>query len=95
MTTSPILPRHCLDHDGAVKVLLSAAASDALRAIGPHHLCITSEPDATAPPGAHGRLVIMCLPLTRERAHEAALVALGRMVARRVKSSPPPATSPT
>ena len=88
----PVIPRHHLDHPGAVKVMLGNAASDALRGVGEYHLCVITEPDNTAPPGAAGRLVLVCLPLTKERAHEASLVALGRMAARRVK---PAKNSPT
>ena len=89
MTASPILPKHPLDHRGVVKIMLGAAASDALRAVGPHHLCIVTEPDATAPAEAQGRMVILCLPLTREQAHDASLVALGHAAARPIKTTKP------
>jgi len=82
---SPILPTHPLDVPQVVKILLSTAASDALRSVGEYHLAVITEPDNTAPPGAAGRLVIACVPLSKERAHDASLVALGRMDARRVK----------
>jgi len=90
-TFSLILPRHPLDIDGVVKIALGSAASAALRAIGPRHLCITTESDATAPPEAHGRLVLVCLPLTRERAFDVSRVALGSHKAVRV--NPPASTA--
>lgn len=95
INSNPILPRNQLDHENVMKILLSERASEALRAAGEYYLAIVTAPDATAPTEAHGRLVLVCVPLTKERAHDASLVALGRMDARRVKpvKLPPPASA--
>lgn len=55
---SPILDRHPLDHPGVVKLLLSAAASEAISKAGKHHLAITAPADSTAPPEGQGRMIL-------------------------------------
>jgi len=86
MNTSPVIPRHHLDHPGVVKIMLSLAASDALRATGEHHLALVAPVDATAPEWAQGRLAIHCVRLDKQTANAASDVALGRAVARRIKA---------
>ena len=83
---SPVIPRHPLDHPGVVKILLSRAASEALEAIGPHCLCIATKADCTAPPEAQGRMILHCLPITKEAADAAFRVASGMARAVRVKA---------
>lgn len=73
-----IIPRHNLDHPGSIKIILGREASDAIAANGDYHLAMISHPDATSPPEAAGRLVLVCVPLTKRLANEAANVALGR-----------------
>ena len=92
MNDSPVIPRHQLDHPGVVKVMLSAAASDALRSAGKYHLVLVAQADCTAPAEAQGRMILHCVPLSRELAQAASDVALGRAIARRKK--PAKITSP-
>lgn len=87
MITSPVLPHHPLDLAGVVKIRLSMAASDALRAVGQHHLVLVAEADATAPAEVRDRMVLHCLPLTKERADDAAGVALGSHKATKIKTA--------
>lgn len=68
-----------------MKIMLGQTASDALKAIGPHHLAIITRADSTAPPQARGRLLILCLPLTAEKANDAFQVATGRAKALKTK----------
>lgn len=84
---SPILPPHPLDHAGIVKIALGQLASDALAALGPHCLVIASKADSTAPEAARGRMVLLCLPLTKDAADDAFRVATGRTRAAKVKSA--------
>ncbi len=74
-----ILPHHPLDHPGVVKLLLSRAASDALAELGPFHLILASRADCTAPPEARGRFILICQPLDKATADDAAAVALGNL----------------
>lgn len=94
MTTSPIIPAHPLDHSNVVKIMLSRAASDALRGIGEYHLAIVTRPDSTMPQEAQDRLILVCAPLSKDRAHNASRVALGSHRAARLKTSTTPASSP-
>lgn len=82
---SPILPPNPLDHPGVVKIALGQSASDALTALGPHCLVIASKTDSTAPEAARGRMVLLCLPLTKDAADDAFRAATGRMRAVKVK----------
>ena len=84
---SPVIPRHPLDHPGVVKILLSRAASEALEAIGPHCLCIATKADCTAPPEAQGRMILHCLPITKEAADGAYRVVSGTHRATRIKAA--------
>lgn len=84
--TSPVLPHHPLDHPGVVKILLSESASAALAAVGLHHRVIATKADATALAHAQGRMVLLCLPLTKELADAAASVALGRAVPKKLRT---------
>jgi hypothetical protein len=87
-----MLPPHPLDHPGVVKLLLSQAASDALAELGPFHLILASKADCTAPPEAQGRFVLICQPLDKATADDAAAVALGRKRAAKIRkgSARPP-----
>jgi hypothetical protein len=67
------------------KIALSASASEALAAIGPHCLVIASLADCTAPEWAHGRMILLCLPLDKESADAAMSVALGKARAVAIK----------
>ncbi len=80
--TTPVLPQHPLDHPNVVKIALGRSASEALRAIGKHHLVMVSPADVTAPAWARDRMLLLCLPLDKQTADNAALVALGKMVAK-------------
>lgn len=82
------LKNHPLDAPGVVKIALGQSASDALRAIGEHHLCIVNQADATAPPTAQGRMVLHCLPLSREQADDAYRVATGKARAAKIPQPP-------
>ena len=90
---SPILPPHPLDHPGAIKILLGREASEAIAANGDHHLAVITHPDATSPPEAAGRLVLVCVPLPKQALDDAAAVALGR--ARVVRIKTPSTSSPS
>lgn len=90
MSASRILPPHSLDHPGVVKIALGQLASDALAALGPHCLVIASKADSTAPETARVRMVLLCLPLTKEAADDAYRVAIGK--ARAVRVAPKIAT---
>jgi hypothetical protein len=48
---------------------------------------IASKADSTAPEALQGRMVLLCLPLTREAADDAFRVATGRTRAVKVKSA--------
>ena len=91
MTPSPVIRHHPLDHPGSIKILLSRAASEALAANGDYHLALVSHPDATSPPESAGRLILVCVPLTKEAADNAARVALGTMTARPIRKPHKPA----
>ena len=87
---SPILPPHPLDHPGSIKILLGREASEAIAANGDFHFAGITHPDATSPPEAHGRLILVCIPLDKAALDAAARVALGR--ARAMKISTPSTT---
>ncbi|MEI6654162.1 MAG: hypothetical protein WCP45_05285 [Verrucomicrobiota bacterium] len=92
MNDSPILPAHPLDIKGVMKIRLSAAASDALRGVGEHHLAVISRADCTAPAEAQDRMILHVIELTKELATAVSRVALGTHVAR---PRPMPAKSAT
>lgn len=77
MTTSPIVPRHNLDVPGSIKILLSKAASDAIAANGDYHIAFISHPDCTSPPESHGRMILACVPASRDRLNAACRVIRG------------------
>lgn len=85
---SPVLPRHPLDHDNVVKICLGQSASDALRALGAHCLVFASPADATAPEAAQGRMILLCVPITKELGDAAYQVASGKMRAVKPRSTP-------
>ena len=82
---APVLPRHPLDHPGMVKIALSQAASEALSAVGKYHLVMAAPADCTAPESLRGRMILLCLPLDKETADNAARVAMGTHRAAKIK----------
>lgn len=76
---SPVLPSHPLDAPGVVKVVLGQSASDALKGLGRHCFIVATMADSTAPEAAQDRMILHCLPITRERADAAYNVATGKM----------------
>jgi hypothetical protein len=72
--------------------MLGQAASDALAALGDYFIAAVVHPDCTSPPEAHGRMILIALPASREAIDNATKVALGKMVARPIR---PPATATT
>jgi hypothetical protein len=89
---SPILPQHPLDHPGSIKIMLGRDASEAIAANGDFHLAMISHPDATSPPEANGRLILVCIPLDKATLDAAARVALRKARAVTIKSPATPAT---
>ena len=87
MSPSPVIPPHPLDQPGVVKIALSQASTDALTALGRHCLVIAAKADSTAPESLQGRMILYCLPITRELADDAYHVALGTHRAVKVKKS--------
>lgn len=87
--TSPIVAAHPLDHTGCIKILLGQTASDAIAANGDYHLAIITHPDATSPAEANGRLVLICLPITKQAADNAYMVAKGTHRAARIRVAKP------
>ena len=90
----PILPHHPLDHPGSLKILLGRAASEALAAHGDQFFAIIGHPDCTSPPEAAGRMVLTCLPLSRDVLNDASRVALGRATAKPIKAPNKPTSTP-
>jgi len=90
--SSPILPPHPLDHPGSIKIMLGREASEAIAANGDFHFAGITHPDATSPPEANGRLILVCLRTDKATLDAAARVALGKARAVTIK---PPAQSAT
>ncbi len=84
--TSPVLPPHPLDRPGVIKIVLSEAATVALGAAGPHHLVVATMADATAPEHARGRMVLLCLPISKQAADDAYRVATGTHRAAKIRT---------
>lgn len=82
-----ILPRHNLDHPGAIKIALGIEESEAIAANGKYHLAMISRADATAPAAVRGLMVLTCLPLPIEVLNDASRVALGKSRAVPLKPS--------
>lgn len=72
-----------------VKIALSQAASEALAAVGKYHLVMAAPADCTAPEPLRGRMVLLCVPLDKETADAAALVARGTHRAAKIKKNGP------
>lgn len=89
---SGTLPQHPLDWPGSIKIMLGRHASEAIAANGDFHLAMISHPDATTPPEADGRLILVCLPLAKSALDAATRGALGK--ARAVTIKPPTKSSP-
>lgn len=79
-----ILPPEPLSHPGTIRVLLGQEASDAIAANGDQHMACVIYPNAASPPEHHGRLILVCVPTTKERLHDAQRVALGTHKAVRI-----------
>lgn len=86
---NPVLPPHPLDHPGVVRIALGFAASEALKGLGKHVLIIGAMADATAPEHAQGRMVLHCLPITKQAADDAYKVAKGSHRAARNRVAKP------
>ena len=95
MTASPTIPRHPLDHPGVTKILLGQSATDALQSIGPHYLVISTHADATAPDAAQGRMVLHCMPCSKEQLDLAFGVIRGTHTAKRIRLKPTPSPALT
>jgi hypothetical protein len=65
--------------------MLGRETSEAIAANGDYHLAMISHPDATSPPEAHGRLILVCLPLDKATLNDASRVALGQARAVTIK----------
>jgi hypothetical protein len=85
MNAPTILPRHPLDHPGVVKIALGQNASDALATLGPC-LVVATMADSTAPPEAQGRMILLCLPISKQAADDAYRVARGTHRASKIKT---------
>lgn len=85
---NPVLPPP-LDRPGVVRVMLGQAASDALKGLGKHLLILAAPADSTTPAEAQGRMVLHCMPITKERADAAYAVATGKMRAVTPRNHPP------
>ncbi len=81
---SPILPRHPLDNPRTVKIALGQTASEALANLGPC-LVIAIKADSTAPEAAQGRMILHCMPITKELSNDAYRVARGTHRAVKIK----------
>ena len=82
---SPILPRHPLDNPRTVKIALGQTASDALATLGPC-LVIATMADSTAPQALQGRMILHCVPITKELSNDAYRVASGTHRATKIKT---------
>ena len=89
MAENGILESHPLDHPGVVKIALGQSATDALQAIGPHCLIVATMADSTAPEHAQGRMILHCLPCSKEALDGAYRVASGKARPVKLKPSPP------
>lgn len=86
---SPVIPKHPLDRPGVVKIALGRLASEALAMVGRHHLIVSAPADCTAPQEVQGRVILHCLPLTKEAADDAFRVAIGEARATRIRPAKP------
>ena len=87
---SPIIPLHPLDRPGSIKILLGREASEAIAANGDFHLAAITRPDATSPPHHDGRLVLVCIPATKDQLDAAYRVASGTHRAAKIKAPKKP-----
>ena len=91
--SAPIIPPHPLDHPGSIKIMLGREAAEAIAAHGDYHFAAIVHPDSTSPPEAHGRLILVCLPLDKATLKACTAVALGK--ARAVTIKPPAPSRPS
>jgi len=92
--SSPIIPPHPLDHPGSIKIILGREVSEAIAANADFHFAGISHPDATSPPEAAGRLILVCIRTDKATLDAATRVALGKARAVTIKQSPPPPPAP-
>lgn len=78
------IPFHPLDHPGSIKILLGQTASELLASLGDWHVATISHPDATSPPEAAGRMILICSPMNRETAIDVGRVIVGSHVVKRI-----------
>jgi len=87
---SPVIPRHPLDHPGVIKILLGRAASETIKASGDYHFVVITKSDCTCPPESADRLILICLPVSKDTANDASRVALGKAAAKPIRPSHEP-----
>lgn len=83
-----IIPRHPLDRPGSIKILLGREASEAIAANGDFHLAAITRPDSTSPRDHDGRLVLVCIPASKDALDAAYRVVSGTHRAAKIKSPP-------
>lgn len=86
------IPQHPLDVPGSMKIILGQTASDLIAAHGEYFYGSIRRPDATSPPEADGRLVLVVIPMSREQAMDAGGVAVGTHTAKRIRKGTTAAT---
>ena len=90
---SPVLPANPGEPKGLVKILLSQAASDALKAAGTC-LCVSQYVPYPCAPEVMGRQALVCSPITTVMLNDIHLLIEGkaRVVKIKPKKLAPPAT---
>lgn len=86
------IPPHPLDVPGSMKIILGQTASDLIAAHGEYFYASIRRPDATSPPEADGRLVLIVIPMSREQAMDAGGVAVGTHTAKKLRKAVTTAT---
>lgn len=86
---TPILPAHPLDLPGSIKIMLGREASEAIAANGDFHLAAVTYPDATSPPEANGRMILICLPCSKDALNDAYRAATSKKQAPQPKMDRP------
>ena len=87
-TALPVLPPNPGDPPDLVKILLSQAASDALKAVGTC-LCVTEYAPYPCPQEVMGRQVLICSPITTKMLNDIYLVLEGRATIKRIRQPKP------
>lgn len=86
---------HPLDHPGTTKILLGWEESEIIADLGPFVLMVAVTADATTPPDARGRIVLHCLPCSKEALDGAFRVVSGKARAQTIKTPSSPSPEPT